>query len=77
MHYLPEYYMRIAAELADAFGIDQTIKDPGEIVVAAREKIVELMKETGNNQRVVTLLPIHFTKNYPATSSACLPKIRV
>ncbi len=47
MKYFPQYYMRAATDLADAFGIDQTIKDPGEIVAASRDKIVELMKQCG------------------------------
>lgn len=47
MKFFPEYYYPCAPELADAFGININIKDPGEIVATAQEKMVELMKLCG------------------------------
>jgi alcohol dehydrogenase class IV len=47
MQFFPEYYVHCASELADAFGVAPTIKNPLEIIAAAREKIVELMQKCG------------------------------
>lgn len=45
MQYFPAYYVPCAEYLADAFSLDQSLTDPLEIVAAARERIIQLMKE--------------------------------
>jgi alcohol dehydrogenase class IV len=45
--FFPEYYFDCLSELKDAFGLDSRITEPREIVAAAREKILDLMKKCG------------------------------
>ena len=45
MKHFPKYYAPCAEYLADAFGVDQNITNPLEIVAAARARIVQLMND--------------------------------
>jgi alcohol dehydrogenase class IV len=47
MEFFPGYYLPCVSELADAFGVAPTIREPLAIVAAAKERIIKLMADCG------------------------------